>query len=109
MKGAPQTPIRARPCENARKQLAHSLRAGDGVELVAALEQPRRGIEVVIGTQRHDENVRLVNATIGGHATSIGVDRGDRLAQEAHPGLRDLPVREAYGVERGSTEHHIEL
>ena len=45
--------------------LAQPLGAGDGVELVAALGQARRGVEVVVGAERHDQEVGLVHARVG--------------------------------------------
>ena len=84
-------------------------RAGDGVELVAALGQPRGGVHVVVGAEGDDEHVGLVDARIGGHAPRLRVDRGDRLAQHAHARLGDVAVREADRVRRRATEHHVEL
>ena len=99
----------ARPCENVGQQLAQPLGAGDRVELVARLGEPRRGVEVVVGAERDDEDVGLVDAGVGRHASRLGIDRGDRLPQEAHAGLGDVAVREADRVGRRPPEHHVEL
>ena len=76
------------------------LGAGDRVELVAALGEPRRRVEVVVGAERDDQHVGLVDAGVGRHPPRLGVDRGDRLLQEAHAGLRDVAVRQPDGVGR---------
>ena len=91
------------------QHLAQPLGAGDGVELVAALGESRRGVQVVVGAERHDQDVGLVDAAVGGHAPRLGIDRGDRLLQEAHAGLGDVAVREADRVGRRPAEHHVEL
>jgi hypothetical protein len=89
--------------------LAQPLGATHGVELVAPLGEPRRGVEVVIGAERHDQDVGLVNTAVGGHAPPFGIDRGDRLLQEAHAGLCDVAVCEADRVWPCPVEHHVEL
>ena len=43
------------------------------------------------------------------HDARLGVDRRDRLLQEADAGLRDVAVRNAHGVHRRAAEHHVEL
>src|ERR1700691_3742263 len=90
------------------EKFAQPLRAGDRVELVA-LGQPGRGIEVVVGTQRHDEDIGLMHAGIGGHTAGLGVDRGDRLTQETHTRLDDHTVGEAHRVQGRPAKHHVEL
>jgi hypothetical protein len=80
-----------------------------GIELVVAIGEPRRGVEVVVGAERHDQEVSLVDAAVGGHAPRVGIDRGDRLLHEADTGLDEVAVREANRVERCPAEHHVEL
>ena len=109
LNGAPHTPTIARPSENGAAPRRSRVGAGDGVELVAALGEPRRRVEVVVGAERDDEDVGLVEAGVGRHAPRLRVDRGDRLLQEAHAGLRDVAVREADRVGRRPPEHHVEL
>ena len=46
---------------------------------------------------------------IGGYPPPLGIDRGDRLLQEAHAGLGDVAVREADGLRCRPAEHHVEL
>ena len=41
------------------QHLPQPLRAADGVELVAALREPRRRVEVVVGAEGDDEDVRV--------------------------------------------------
>ena len=72
MNGAPQTPIDRPALRERGEQLAQPLGAGHGVELVAALSEPRRGVEVVVGAERHDEDVGLVDAAVGGHPPASG-------------------------------------
>ncbi len=80
-----------------------------GVKFVAALREPGRAVEVVVRAERHDQEVGRVHSCAGRHASPHGIDCGDRLLQEAHSGLRDVPIGEADRVERGSPEHHVEL
>jgi hypothetical protein len=57
-----------------------------------------------------DEDVRLVDTAIGGHAPGLGIVRGDSLAAgSAPPRLRDLPVGKADGVSSAPAEEDIEL
>src|SRR5262249_53687180 len=93
----------------ARKHAGEAFRAGDRVELAPVLGEPGRPVEVVVGAERDDEDVRLVNPRVRGHAAPLGIDRDDRLADEAHARLRDRGVREADGVERRPPEHDVEL
>jgi hypothetical protein len=88
---------------------AHSLGAGERVELVAGLGEAGCRIEVVVGAERDHERVGLVHACIGRHAPRLGVDRGDRLTQHAHARLGDLRVAHRDGVRRRAPEHHVEL
>ena len=81
----------------------------DRVELVAALGQAGRGLEVVVGAERDDEDVGLVGAGVGRHAPRLGIDRRDRLLQEPHARLGDLAVRQAHRVAARAPEHHVEL
>ena len=92
-----------------RKQLRQPLGAGDGVELVAALGEPRRRVQVVVGAERDDQEVGLVDAAVGGHAARLGIDRGDRLLQKPHPGLYEVAVWDADRIGCRPAEHHVEL
>ena len=70
------------------KHLAQPLGAGNGVELVAAFGEARRGVEVVVGAERDDQEVGLVGSAVGGDAPRFGIDRGDRLLHKAHARFR---------------------
>ena len=109
LNGAPQTPMIARPARERRQHLRQPLGAGDGVELVARLGEAGRRIEVVVGAERHDEHVGLVDSRVRGHAARFGIDRRDRLLEEAHARLHDVSVREPNGVGRRPPEHDVEL
>ena len=50
-----------------------------------------------------------MDAVVGGHASCFGIDRGNRLLQEAHPGLGNVAVGEADRVGPRPPEHHVEL
>ncbi len=76
---------------------------------MSALLEPGRGLEVVVGAERHDENVGLVHSAVRDDAPSLRVDRGDRLAEEADAGLGELRVRQPNVLEPDSPEHHVEL
>ena len=66
-------------------------------------------MQIVIGAERDDEDVGLVDTAVSGHAPRVRIDRGNRLLQEAQPGLCDVTVLEADRVERRPAEHHVEL
>ncbi len=61
------------------------------VELVPAVREAGSRVEVVVGPERDDEEVGLVDPVIGGHAPRLRVDRDDRLLEEPHAGLLDGP------------------
>ena len=92
-----------------REQVADGLGARHRVELVAGLGQARRGREVVVGTERHHQDVRLVGAAIGRDAPPVGVDRGDGLLQEPDVRRRDLSVGQAHRRRGLLPEHHVQL
>ena len=50
-----------------------------------------------------------MNAAVGGHSPRFRIDGGDRLLQEAHPGLFDVAVGETDRVGCRPAEHHVEL
>ena len=109
LNGAPQTPIDRAALRERRDDLGQPLGAGHGVELVAALGEARRGVEVVVGAERDDEHVGLVDSRVGGHPPRLGIDRGDRLLQEPHAGLGDVAVGQPHRLGRRAPEHHVEL
>ena len=74
-----------------------------------APDEPRCRLEVVVGPERHDEDVCLMHARVGGHPEPVGVDSRHRLAQEPHAGLREARVRKTNLLERLPPEHHVEL
>ena len=93
----------------ARQQLGQPLGAGDGVELVARLGEPRRCSEVIVRAERHDEDVGLVPAASvvtrrASGSIAVTVSRRKRT-----PGLTNIGVRKTTGVERGPPEHDVEL
>ena len=92
-----------------RQHLRQKLGTFNGVELVSRLGEPRRGVQVVVGAERHDQDVSLAETGVSGHAARLGIDRGDRLLQESHPRFDDVAVRETDRVERRPSEHHVEL
>jgi len=85
------------------------LGAADGVELAPALCEPGRCVEVVVGAEGDDEDVRLVDSSVGRHPPRLWIDRGDRLAQEADTGLGEVGIRQANLAWRLAPEHHVEL
>ena len=104
----PATPTIARPFVNVGQHVAQPLGAGHGVELVAALGEPGRRVQVVVGAERDDQDVGLVRAGVRRHAPRFRVDRRDRLLQETHPGLT-MSRRAAARPRASAAEHHVEL
>lgn len=66
---------------------------------MARLGESRRGIEVVVGPESHDQHVRFVDAGVGGDSAGFRVDGSDRLLEDTHARLRNLAVGEPDGVE----------
>jgi hypothetical protein len=91
------------------KRLGQSGRACDRVKLVVPVGESRRGVHVIVGAKRHYQVVGLVDPPIGCYTTSLRIDRGDRLLNEAHPRLDDVAIGKPDRVKRGSTEQHVEL
>jgi hypothetical protein len=91
------------------QQLAERLGAGDGVELVSAFGQPRRGGDVVVGAERDDDDVGVIGGAIGHDASGGGADRGDEFLLERDARLGQAAVGEVDGLGRGATEHRVEL
>ena len=89
--------------------VAHPHGALERVELVARLGQAGRRVHVVVGAERDDQHVGLVGAGVGGDAPGLGVDRGDRLLQQADARLDVLAVRQAHRLGRRAAEHDVEL
>jgi hypothetical protein len=88
---------------------AASFGARGRIELVAVLEQAGRGLGLVVGAERDDEDVGVVGARIGDHATGLWIDRGDRLLAELDAGLRDVVVGDPHVGGSEATEHDVEL
>ena len=75
----------------------------------AVFGQAGGGVHRVVGAQRDHERVRLVRGDVGRGAARLGVDRRDRLAQEAHARLDDLRVGQPHRLGARAAEHHIQL
>src|SRR5262245_64468530 len=67
------------------------------------------GGEIVIGTERHDQEVRVVARRVGRYPPRVRIDRGYRLLREAHTRLEEATIRQAHRFERSASEHHVEL
>ena len=97
------------PAREVRQHLAQPLRSREGVELVPRLGETWCRVEVVVGAERDDEHIGLVNGGVGRHAPRLRVDGRDRFTNEPHARLRKARVRQPHGVGRGTPEHDIEL
>ncbi len=80
------------------QHVAQRERAGDGVELVAALDQAGRGRRVEVGAERDDEDVGVERPGVGLDALGDRVDRPDGRLDEPHAGLDEVAVGVAHGV-----------
>lgn len=83
--------------------------AGDGIELVAALDQSRRRLGMYVGPERHDKHVGLEVTLQGADGAVGGVDRQDAGAEEGQ--TRPLEVLVPVEcVRRGDpAEHDVQL
>jgi hypothetical protein len=80
-----------------------------GVELVAPLDQPRRGLGVDVGAQRDHQDVAGERTGVRLHLPGRRVDGGHLRLHELHAGLGELPVGMVHGGVRRATEHDVEL
>ena len=87
MNGVDVTPTITRPPSKSAEHVAQRERAGDRVELVAALDEPGRRRRVEVGAERDDEDVGVERAGVGLDALGGRVDRADRRLHERTPGL----------------------
>jgi hypothetical protein len=92
-----------------RKQVANGLGARHRIELVAAGDESRGRVDVVIGPQRDDQDVGLVPVEIRHHLPPGGIDRGDGFLTEPDVRLREVAVVQPNGIGRLLAEHHVEL
>ena len=90
------------------EHLTQPRRARHGVEL-GGTRQTRRGIKIVVGAERDDQEIRLVGSAIGRHALGDGIDQRDRFLEQTHAGLHEILIRQSHRVERRAPEHHVEL
>ena len=97
------------PAVEVGQRVAQPLGAGDRVELEAARLEAGRRLHVVVGAHRHDEEVRVVGAGVGGHPPGDRVDPGHRLLAELDAVLVDVAVGQPHLVGRLPAEHHLEL
>lgn len=80
------------PRVEVREHVAHALRARDRVELAAALFESGRGCEVVIRSQRDDEDVGFVRGCVCRHLPFLRVDRDHPLLSELDSLFGDVAV-----------------
>src|SRR5262249_49023136 len=80
-----------------------------GVELALRVGQAGGGVEVIICTQREDQNLALVLAGVRGDASRLGIDRDDRLAPKPHAWFCQVAVGESDGVGCLAAKQDVEL
>ncbi len=97
------------PAVEVGQRVAQPFGAGERVELVAALLEARRGVHVVVGAERHDQEVRVVGAGVGRDAAGDGVDAGHRLLAKLDAVLVEVAVVQPHVVGCLPAEHHVEL
>jgi hypothetical protein len=81
----------------------------DRVVVEAAREEAGRGFPVVIGTERDDEEVRVVGVCVGDHPPGERVDAGHELLSELDASLVEVAVMQPHLVGRLPADHHLEL
>ena len=91
------------------QRVAKPLGAGERVVLVPASLEARRGGQVVVGAERHDDEVGVVRACVGGDSPCGRVDAGHRLLAELDAVLREVAVVELHLLGRLTAEHHLKL
>ena len=89
--------------------IAHPLGSGDRVVLEATLREARSRGDVVVGTERDDEDVRVVRACVGRHVASRRIDRGYALLAELDARLRESAVGDPHLRGISATEEDVEL
>ena len=73
-------------------RVAHLLGPGDRVVLEATFGEARSRGEVVVGAERHDQDVGVVRAAVGRHVPGGRVDRGHALLPELDTRLREQAI-----------------
>ena len=109
LKKPPRTPITIDPPSEAGQEVTQRCRAGGGVELVAALHEPRRALGSEVGPERDHEHVGVVGAAVGHDALPSGVDGDDGLLADVDVRVVDLGVAQADVVQRAAPDHDVEL
>jgi hypothetical protein len=97
------------PAGEVRQCVPQPNRPGDRVELVAALGESRRRVDVVVGSERDHPDIRFIGADIGGNDPSFRIDRRNQLLAKPDAGFDELPVWQPHGAGRRVVEHQIEL
>ena len=92
-----------------RHDVAHALRAGDRIELVAVLENTWGQLGRDVGAERDDQDVCVVRTGAGGDPLGRRIDRADSLVAELDRRLDDVAVVHVHGLGLLAPEHHIEL
>jgi hypothetical protein len=80
-----------------------------GVVLATIRLEVWRGGQVVVGTQRHQQDVRLLAAAVGDYLTRRGIDRGDPFLAVGHAGFGDVPVGAAQLVSGPPAKQDLQL
>ena len=75
---------------------------------MAGLGEPGSGLQVVVRPEGHHEDVRLVDAGVGGDAARHRVDLRDRLPPEPDA-VADGRVGRADRFRRAAAERHVQL
>jgi hypothetical protein len=81
-----------------RQLVTQPLSAVDRVILEATLHEARRSRHVIVGTQRHHQEIRVVGRRIGSHLTASRVDREHCLLPERHTWLCQTPIRQPHSI-----------
>ena len=80
-----------------------------GVEVVAPVEEPRRRFGLQVGSERHDEHVRIERAGIGLDTFRARVDHADSRLHELHSRLDEVAVGVTDLFRTRPPEHHVEF
>ncbi len=92
-----------------RQHVAQRESARDGVELMAALDQPGGVLRMQVGAERHDQDIGLESPMVGHHPPGERIDGLHRRLQEAHAGLEDRAVWVTHVWRHLPSEHHIQF
>src|SRR5262249_55758199 len=107
--GVAEDPDQDPPGVEVRHNVPHTLGSGDRVVLHPSVGESGRGRIVVVRSERDDEDVGVVGASVRRYVTALGIDRRDTLAAELDSLVSNVVVPQPDVRGRLPAEQYVEL